>query len=132
MGGEWLADCGWLLVEVVVVMLPLIEEHQGELFALCREFGIERLEIFGSASTGAFDPDRSDLDFIVTYPEGYDLGPWMKRHFEFKDRLEQLFSRKVDLIEAGATRNPYVLRSMEQSKQEIYALESSGAAVGGA
>jgi predicted nucleotidyltransferase len=46
-------------------MHPLIEEHLEEIRALCREFGVSRLELFGSAATDAFDPDRSDIDFIV-------------------------------------------------------------------
>jgi hypothetical protein len=102
-------------------MLPLIEERRQELIALCREFGLERLELFGSASNGDFDPERSDLDFLVTYPAGYDMGSWLKRHFELKDRLSKLFGRRVDLIEAGAPRNPFVVQSIEQTKQLLYA-----------
>jgi predicted nucleotidyltransferase len=102
-------------------MLPLIEERRQELIAVCREFGLERLELFGSASNGDFDPERSDLDFLVTYPADYDMGPWLKRHFELKDRLSELFGRRVDLIEAGAPRNPFVVQSIEQTKQLLYA-----------
>lgn len=102
-------------------MLSLIEEHREQLVALCEEFGIERLELFGSAASDDFDPDRSDLDFLVTYPAGYDMGPWLKRHFDLKDGLADLFGRKVDLIQAGAPRNPHVVESMRQTKQLLYA-----------
>jgi len=102
-------------------MLSLIEEHREQLVAICEEFGIERLELFGSASTGEFDPDRSDLDFLVTYPAGYAMGPWLKRHFDLKERLADLFRRKVDLIQAGAPRNPHVVASIRQTKQLLYA-----------
>ncbi len=102
-------------------MLPLIDEHRDELTRVCQEFGIERLELFGSAATGEFDPNSSDLDFLVYYPADFVMGPWLKRHFELKERLEALFARRVDLIEAGAPRNPHVIRSIEQSKQLVYA-----------
>jgi uncharacterized protein len=102
-------------------MNPLIEQHREEIRALCREFGIARLELFGSASTGAFDPDRSDVDFIVDYPPDYDFGPWLARYFELKERLEALLGRPVDLIMAGAPRNPYVIESINETRQLLYA-----------
>ena len=37
--------------------------------ALCRRFGVRRLDLFGSAATGRFDPTRSDLDFLVVFEE---------------------------------------------------------------
>jgi uncharacterized protein len=102
-------------------MLPLIEEHQEQLVALCEEFGIERLELFGSATSEEFDPDRSDLDFLVTYPDGYVMRSWLERHFALKVRLMELFGRRVDLIEAGARRNPFVIESIEQTRRLLYA-----------
>jgi hypothetical protein len=56
-------------------MVPLIEEHLAEIGLLCREFGVMRLELFGSAATEAFDPARSDIDFIVEYAPDTSLGP---------------------------------------------------------
>jgi len=46
-------------------MLELIEQHRAELDALCRKYGVKRLELFGSAARGDFRPERSDLDFAV-------------------------------------------------------------------
>ena len=43
---------------------PLID-HRDEIVSRCRAYGVERLEIFGSAADGRFDPARSDFDFIV-------------------------------------------------------------------
>ena len=71
-------------------MIPLIEEHLEEIAALCREFGVARLEVFGTAATGAFDPERSDVDFLVEYAPETDLGPWLRRFFELRERLSEL------------------------------------------
>jgi len=38
---------------------------------LCRRYGVRKLELFGSATDGAFDPRTSDLDFLVDFDPGY-------------------------------------------------------------
>ena len=103
------------------VVHAIIQEHLDELTALCREFGVERLEVFGSVVTGAFDPLLSDIDFLVTYPTCYDYGPWMGRVQDFEQRLSELFGRRVDLIIAKKFRNPYFARSVDQSRRLLYA-----------
>jgi hypothetical protein len=46
--------------------LPLLLQAKLELLReLCERYGVERLELFGSAARGAFDPAHSDLDCIV-------------------------------------------------------------------
>ena len=53
-------------------MLQLIGARRDEIAELCRRFHIRRLEVFGSAARETdFDPDRSDIDLLVTYePDG--------------------------------------------------------------
>lgn len=74
-------------------MMPLIEENLEAIRALAHEFGVMRVEVFGSAATGAFDPGRSHVDFIVDYPLDYEFGLWLGRYFELKERLEALLGR---------------------------------------
>ncbi len=62
---------------------PDVARHIPEIRTLCREFGVSKLEIFGSAVTDAFDPGRSDVDFLVEYPERYDFGDFGERLFQF-------------------------------------------------
>jgi predicted nucleotidyltransferase len=100
---------------------PPIAEHLEAIRALCREFGVARLEVFGSVCTSEFDPERSDIDFLVEYPEDYEYGPWLARYFDLKDRLEQLLGRGVDLVMMGAPRNPYFIRAMNETRQLLYA-----------
>lgn len=100
---------------------PMIEERMDQLRALCAEFGVARLEIFGSAATGAFDPLLSDLDFLVTYPPDYDFGPWLGRYFDLKERLRDLFRRRVDLVMAKEFTNPSFAQSVASSRRLLYA-----------
>ena len=99
----------------------LIERNLGAIRALCREFKVVRLEVFGSAATGEFDPERSDVDFLVEYAPETDLGPWMKRYFDLQERLEALLGRPVDLVMTGGLSNPYFIRSVNESRQVLYA-----------
>jgi predicted nucleotidyltransferase len=44
-----------------------LDAKREALTALCRRFGVARLELFGSAARGTdFAPASSDLDFLVT------------------------------------------------------------------
>ncbi|MBA3414399.1 MAG: nucleotidyltransferase domain-containing protein [Chloroflexia bacterium] len=60
-------------------MNSLIEENLEAIRALARDYGVAQLEVFGSVCTLEFDPERSDVDFLVEYPPGYDFGPWLGR-----------------------------------------------------
>src|SRR4051794_30630217 len=48
-------------------MNPMISENQTEVAKLCREFHVQRLDIFGSAAGVTFELERSDLDFLVEF-----------------------------------------------------------------
>lgn len=50
-------------------MNRLVEENRDRLIELCRRFRVRRIELFGSATGDHFDPDTSDLDFLVTFEE---------------------------------------------------------------
>lgn len=49
-------------------MHPIIEQNLTAIRALAREYGVARLEVFDSVCTPEFDPERSDVDFLVEYP----------------------------------------------------------------
>lgn len=101
-------------------MHPIIEEHREAIRALCREFGVAKLEVFGSVVTGEFDPERSDVDFLVTYPEGYDFGLWLKRYFDLERALESLLRRDVDLVMHDAPKNPRFIDEVNRTKVLLY------------
>lgn len=98
-----------------------IAAHLDAIRALCREFGVTRLEVFGSVCTPEFDPARSDVDFLVEYPPDYEFGPWLTRYFEFQERLQTLLGRPVDLIMIGAMRNRFFVQSVNETRQLLYA-----------
>ena len=101
----------------------LIDRHRSELEALCRVYRVRRLDIFGSILTDQFDPARSDVDFVVEYLPGTDLGPWLTRYFELRDALSAAVGIQADVLMADAVSNPYLRRSIERNHLTFYASE---------
>lgn len=99
---------------------PVIAEHLEGIRALCREYGVLRLEVFGSVCTPGFYPERSDVDFLVEYPEDYDYGPWLARLFELEQALGQVVGRRADVVILGALRNTWFRREADKTRAVIY------------
>ncbi len=85
----------------------------------CEAHGVERLRIFGSVLGDKFDTDTSDVDFLVDFLPG--RGGLFHDYFELKEDLERIVGRGVDLVDAGAVRNPYFARSAFSSAEDLYA-----------
>lgn len=101
-------------------MIALVEQLRAELAVICRRFGVSRLELFGSAADGTFDPARSDIDFLVEFGDVPDERRF-DAYFGLLQALESLFERHVDLVETGAPRNPFFIRRLNESRQVVYA-----------
>ncbi len=95
-----------------------VSPYKNEIAELCGKYGIERLELFGSAVSGDFSTS-SDIDCLIDFVE--DGGNYFDRYFDLKADLELLFGRQVDLVVSKAIRNPYFRVDVDQSKQLVYA-----------
>ena len=97
----------------------LVNQHAA-IAALCRQFGVSRLEVFGSASTGEFDPASSDYDPIARFST--QPGVSMARRFlGFSDALEALLERKVDLMTDHAIANPFLRAAVDATRTMVCA-----------
>jgi len=102
-------------------MMGPLEDRREELTRLCRDFGVKRLDAFGSAAgSERFDPDRSDIDLLVEF-EPTDPVRHAKAYFGLLAALQDLFARRIDLLEMKAVTNPYLLESIEGQRRQIYA-----------
>jgi predicted nucleotidyltransferase len=81
----------------------MVEDKKVEIATACQHYGVERLDLFGSATGEEFDPARSDLDFVVSF-ERREPPNLFDRYFGLKEDLENLFGREVDLVMEGALR----------------------------
>ena len=101
-------------------MITLIDQNRSAIGLLCRKHGVTRLELFGSAARGDFEPGRSDLDFLVEFgPESrVDL---FHRYFGLREDLGSLLGCGVDLVMLSALKNPHFVRSVNESRAVLYA-----------
>lgn len=65
-----------------------------QIAALCRNFSVARLHVFGSALRSDFRKD-SDVDLLVEFLPGARIGFF--RFMDLQFALEKLLGRKVDL-----------------------------------
>ena len=101
-------------------MDSLVERHLEEITCLCRQYRVRRLAAFGSILRGDFEPERSDADFLVEF-EPVPVAVRMQNYLALRGALAALLSRPVDLVEDGAIRNPYILKSVAEGQQVLYA-----------
>jgi predicted nucleotidyltransferase len=101
-------------------MVADIQQRHDEVAALCRRFGVRRLELFGSAAGDRYRADGSDLDFLVEFESAQSPG-YSDRYFGFLDALQELFGRPVDLVVEAAITNPYFRESVDATRTLLYA-----------
>ena len=95
----------------------ILMDRLDEIAAVCQDFGVQRLWIFGSAVHGTFDPETSDLDFMV------DLGEYEPavalRYVRFFEALRTLFDRDIDLITVRSSGSDRFLRHVIETREII-------------
>jgi len=85
---------------------------------LCREHKVKNLFAFGSVVRKDFNTG-SDVDLLVDFNEN-DPIQYSNLYFNFKESLENLLKRKIDLLEERAIKNPFFKQELEQTKVKIY------------
>jgi predicted nucleotidyltransferase len=101
-------------------MIQEVEKQAKAIEESCRRFQVRRLELFGSAASGAFDPRSSDLDFLVEFEE-LQPAEYADAYFGLLEELQRIFRRNIDLVVARSVRNPYLLESIQRSRALLYA-----------
>lgn len=100
--------------------MKLIELNIQKIFDLCKLYKVKSLYVFGSILTDRFN-DNSDVDMLVDFePIDHEKADYVDNYFSFRDALESLFQRKVDLIEEKGMRNKYFIANVNRTKQLIY------------
>lgn len=100
-------------------LMSTIRQRPLEFLDLCKKYKVASMSAFGSSVTTRFNPSTSDVDLLVelsiTDPIEYGealLNLW--------DELERFFGRKVDLLTESSIRNPYLKKSINETKKLIY------------
>lgn len=85
---------------------------------LCEKHYVTRLYVFGSLVTGnmAFG---SDIDLLVDF-NNMPLESYADNYFDLQFALEELLGCRVDLLEAKAIKNPFLLQNIHDSRKLVY------------
>ncbi len=100
-------------------MNSLISENINTIKRLCEKYEVKTMYLFGSSSQGEFR-DTSDIDILITFHE-IPIDRYTDNYFDLHYELEALFDRKIDLITGRSLSNPYLIKSIEETKQLLYA-----------
>ena len=98
--------------------MKLIKENQAKLNELCETHKVKQLFLFGSILNEKFTQE-SDVDFLIQF-EGVDLVEYFDNYMDFKENVEKLLNRKIDLVEKQAIKNPIFRKVVDNQKQLIY------------
>ncbi|MBA4370944.1 MAG: DNA polymerase III subunit beta [Coriobacteriaceae bacterium] len=95
-------------------MAPLI----AGIVEACKEAGVERATLFGSATQPGWDIVPRDIDLMIRMRSG--LQGDAEGYFALLERLRRLTGREVDLIDERAVRNPYLAAEIERTGVVIH------------
>jgi predicted nucleotidyltransferase len=107
--------------------MELIKKYISEIKKLCNKHQVAELYVFGSVTKENFSP-TSDIDFLVRF-ENVEPREYFDNYMNFKEMLESLLSRDVDLVEIQTVKNPILKRSIDRDKILLYGREDSKVAV---
>ncbi|HNY38736.1 MAG TPA: nucleotidyltransferase domain-containing protein [Bryobacteraceae bacterium] len=98
----------------------MLESHQAVLVELCRKFGVDRLDVFGSAARGDFEPGRSDVDLVVRFAQAGERG-YADRYLQFAEAVEAALGCRIDLLTERSLRNPILIEQIAKDRLNLYA-----------
>ena len=101
-------------------MTDILENKRQAIAEACVRHGVVRLDAFGSALRDEFRPDESDLDLLVEFGP---MEPYARvdAYFGMLEELRALLGLEIDLVMAGAVKNPYIARDIERTRRMLYA-----------
>ncbi|HEX2204933.1 MAG TPA: nucleotidyltransferase family protein [Longimicrobium sp.] len=95
-----------------------VEVPRERIEAFCRKWKIREFALFGSVLRDDFRPD-SDVDVMVSFAPEADHSLFDLTRME--EELEELFGRRVDLVEKAAVVNPFVRHHIRNHHRVLYA-----------
>jgi hypothetical protein len=89
---------------------------------VCEKYGVNELAVFGSVLRDDFDPEQSDVDFLVRFINN-DAGPFWGKFIDIEEELGGLLGRKVELTDWNGllqSTNPYRRGHILKHARTIY------------
>ena len=100
------------------MVAAIVEENMKDVALLCRKYRVERLDLFGSATSDQFNIRTSDIDFIVLFAD--ESEGIVYRFVDLANDLERLFQRSVDLLTERSVASPRFRSRINETRVTIY------------
>ena len=100
-----------------------IDLNKEKLTELCDHHKVKELYLFGSILTDKFN-DSSDIDMLIQFHQ-MELLDYFDNYMDLKEKLEELFHRRIDLVENQAIKNPIFRTILERDKRLVYERKSA-------
>ena len=76
--------------------MTFLSTYKEQITELCQQYHVKKLSAFGSVVNNEFN-EHSDVDLIVDFDK-QAIKDHFLNFFDFKDSLENIFKREVDLL----------------------------------
>ena len=103
--------------------MNLIDQHRETIIVLCKKHKVKELYVFGSVLSDKFT-ESSDIDVLVEFGP-IEILDYFDNYMDFKEELERLLNRPVDVVENQAIKNPIFRQIVDREKRLIYERKSA-------
>ncbi|MBU1697818.1 MAG: nucleotidyltransferase domain-containing protein [Proteobacteria bacterium] len=100
-------------------MQKILKDKLNDLRTLCAFLKVKKLYVFGSVVSNKFMGD-SDIDFLLSFSEDLTIEEYTENYFTLHYKLRELFNREIDIVTERTLSNPYLIESIDETKQLIY------------
>lgn len=99
-------------------MQKTIENKIPQIITLFKKYKVKEAYIFGSATNESFNKD-SDVDFLYAFEDNLDYETYANNYIILINELENILKRQVDLVAKKTLKNPYLIKSIDESKIKL-------------
>src|SRR4030042_2489865 len=103
--------------------MNIIDKNIDSLISLFKQHKVKELYLFCSILTTKFNKD-SDIDLLVQF-DNVDILEYADNYFDFKEKLEKLLGREIDLLENQAIRHHIFRKILDRDKKIVYDRETA-------
>jgi predicted nucleotidyltransferase len=99
--------------------MQIQESVKQRMIDVCKHYRVKELHLFGSALSENLE-EITDIDLLVTFERDGFKGAF-DQFMGFKEAMEEVFGKPVDLLTSKKFRNPVFHEELEATKELIYA-----------
>jgi hypothetical protein len=98
---------------------PIMYHLLPEVREILQTHHVKQAYFFGSVCTDKFN-ENSDIDMLIGFGDSFYFEGYAENFWDMEEKLENLFQRKIDLVPIHTLKNPYFIKSVNQTKVPIY------------